>query len=134
MYVTKFFKFMEPATTIVNKPFKSIGLGAMSVTKPFGGTSKLAPMSKAVCSLPRDTPGPPKSTQIGHPRSISGPSGHRKPAPAHSMLGVHENVHSFDWVPEGSLAGFWGCLFEAWPAPGAREGLQICGGRSPPHF
>ena len=23
---------------------------------------------------------------------------------------------------------FWGCVFEVWPAPGARESLQKCGG------
>ncbi len=27
-----------------------------------------------------------------------------------------------------------GCVFEVWPAPGAREGLPKYGGRSPPHF
>ena len=37
------------------------------------------------------------------------------------------------WVPEGSLAGFLGCVFEVWPAPGAWEGPQKGGGRSPPH-
>ncbi len=39
----------------------------------------------------------------------------------------------FNWVPEGSLAGLFGVHVEVRPAPGAREGLQICGGRSPPH-
>ncbi len=29
---------------------------------------------------------------------------------------------------------FLGCVFEVWPAPGARESLQIRGGRSPPPF
>ncbi len=28
----------------------------------------------------------------------------------------------------------WGCVFEVCPAPGARETLQKCGGRRPPHF
>ena len=28
----------------------------------------------------------------------------------------------------------WGCVFEVWPAPGAREGLQKGGARSPPHL
>ncbi len=32
------------------------------------------------------------------------------------------------WLPEGSLAGFLGCVFEVLPAPGAREGLQKGGG------
>ncbi len=36
---------------------------------------------------------------------------------------------------KGSLDGFvWRCVFEVWPAPGAREGLQKCGGQSPPHL
>ncbi len=39
----------------------------------------------------------------------------------------------FNWVPEGSLAGIvLGCVFEVWPAPGARKSLQKRGGRSPP--
>ncbi len=38
------------------------------------------------------------------------------------------------WVPEGSLAGFLGCVFEVWPAPGARENLQKCGGGGHPTF
>ncbi len=29
---------------------------------------------------------------------------------------------------------FFGCVFEVWPAPGAREGPQKCGGRCLPHF
>jgi hypothetical protein len=30
---------------------------------------------------------------------------------------------------------FFGCVFEVWPPPGAREGFQKCGGRRPPpHF
>ncbi len=29
---------------------------------------------------------------------------------------------------------FWGCVFEVWPAPGARESLLKCGGASPPTF
>ncbi len=37
------------------------------------------------------------------------------------------------WVPEGSLAGFLGCVFEVWPAPGARESLQK-GGEAPHIF
>ncbi len=28
----------------------------------------------------------------------------------------------------------WRCIFEVWPAPGALEGLQKCGGRSLPPF
>ncbi len=39
-----------------------------------------------------------------------------------------------NYVPEGSLAGFLECVFEVWPAPGAREGPQKCGERSPPHI
>ncbi len=38
------------------------------------------------------------------------------------------------WVPEGSLAGFVGCVFEVWPAPGARASLEKGGGRSPHIF
>ena len=38
------------------------------------------------------------------------------------------------WVPEGSLAGFLGCVFEVWPAPGARESLQKGGGLRPQTF
>jgi hypothetical protein len=30
--------------------------------------------------------------------------------------------------------GFFGCVFQVSPAPGAREGLQNCGVRSPPYF
>ena len=30
--------------------------------------------------------------------------------------------------------GFWGCVFEVWPAPGARESPQKCGGLRPPAF
>ncbi len=40
----------------------------------------------------------------------------------------------YPWVLEGSLAGFLGCIFEVWLGPGARKGLQICGGLRPPHF
>ncbi len=29
---------------------------------------------------------------------------------------------------------FVGCIFEVWPAPGAREGFQKCGGAKPPTF
>ncbi len=43
-------------------------------------------------------------------------------------------VGNSSWVLEGSLAGFFGCVFEVWPAPRARESPQKCGGRSPPHF
>ncbi len=28
----------------------------------------------------------------------------------------------------------FGCVFEVWPAPGARESPQKCGGLRPPHF
>ncbi len=38
------------------------------------------------------------------------------------------------WVPEGSLAGFGGGLFEVWPAPGAREGPPKKGGDAPHIF
>ncbi len=38
------------------------------------------------------------------------------------------------FVPEGSLAGFVGCLFEVWPAQGTREGPQKGGGATPPHI
>ncbi len=39
------------------------------------------------------------------------------------------------WVPEGQSGRiFSGCMFEVWPAPGARESLPKCGGRSPPYF
>ena len=30
--------------------------------------------------------------------------------------------------------GFWGCVFEVWPAPGARESPQKCGELRPPPF
>ncbi len=36
-----------------------------------------------------------------------------------------------DSVPEGSLAGFLGCVFEVWPAPGARETFKNVGGEAP---
>ena len=36
-----------------------------------------------------------------------------------------------DWVLEGNLAGFLGCVFEVRPAPGARKGFQKCGGFAP---
>jgi hypothetical protein len=48
------------------------------------------------------------------------------------------------WVPgvprpnTGYLKAVWpvfgGCVFEVWPAPGAREGLLKCGGLRRPHF
>ncbi len=38
------------------------------------------------------------------------------------------------WVPEDSLAGFSGSHGGVLGAPGARESLQKCGGRLPPHF
>ncbi len=38
----------------------------------------------------------------------------------------------------GYLKAVWpdlfGFVFEVWPAPGARQGLQKCGGPRPPHF
>ena len=38
----------------------------------------------------------------------------------------------------GNLKAIWpdlfGCVFEVWPAPGAREGLRKCGGLRPPQF
>ncbi len=37
-------------------------------------------------------------------------------------------VFDFDWVPEGSLAGFWGVHLEVWPAPGAGKAFQNVGG------
>ncbi len=56
-------------------------------------------------------------------------------------MGLSHNAHPgpltpLGWVPEGSLAGFFGCVFEIWPAPGAVEGPGECGGwgRSPPQF
>ncbi len=40
-------------------------------------------------------------------------------------------------IPVGYLKAVWpnfgGCVFEVWPAPGARESLQKCGGPRPPH-
>ncbi len=46
-------------------------------------------------------------------------------------------ARSFTYYP-GDLKAVWpefsGCLFEVWPAPGAREGPQKCEGLRPPHF
>ncbi len=42
--------------------------------------------------------------------------------------------HNYNWMPEGSLAGFVGCIFEICPAPEAREGLRKCGEAKPPTF
>ncbi len=36
------------------------------------------------------------------------------------------------WRLSGGVFG--GCVFEVWPAPGARESLQKCGGLRPPTF
>jgi hypothetical protein len=40
-----------------------------------------------------------------------------------TLLDNHTN-----WVPAGNLAGFLGCIYKVWPAPGAREGLPNVGG------
>ncbi len=37
------------------------------------------------------------------------------------------------WVPEGSLAGSWGCVFEAWPAREPGKAFKNVGA-SPPTF
>jgi hypothetical protein len=50
----------------------------------------------------------------------------------HTLMTSYGVGGSFlDWVLEGNLAGFLGCVFEVRPAPGARKGLQTCFGASP---
>ncbi len=58
-----------------------------------------------------------------------------RPARSQYFLGfVWLELQCLIWVLEGSLAGFFGCILEVWPAPGARESPRTCGGRSPPYF
>ena len=46
-------------------------------------------------------------------------------APQTPEFGMVRALISEIWVPEGSLAGcLFGCVFEFWPAPGARESLH----------
>ena len=50
----------------------------------------------------------------------------------HTLMTSYGVGGSFlDWVLEGNLAGFLGCVFEVRPAPGARKGFQKCGGFAP---
>ncbi len=83
-----------------------------------GGESIKAGYMKYLLRLvpePREAslPVPRSAVEEVHPR------GSRGLAAAGLAVG---HVVPYIWVPEGSLAGFLGCVFEVWPAPGAREG------------
>ena len=61
------------------------------------------------------------------------------PWPAKVRASTRFGAHIvYNWVPEGSLAGFVvgrkSVILGVWAAPGARESLQKCGGRSFSHF
>jgi hypothetical protein len=65
---------------------------------------------------------------LGHTDGMSTESGPH----LHTLMTSYGVGGSFlDWVLEGNLAGFSGCVFEVRPAPGARNGLQTCFGASP---
>jgi hypothetical protein len=84
-------------------------------------------VNKSIVSSAR---GPPSGVLRfwGHTDGMSAESGPH----LHTLMTSYGVGGSFlDWVLEGNLAGFLGCVFEVRPAPGARKGLQTCFGASP---
>ncbi len=49
------------------------------------------------------------------------------------MLLSGRGAYTYIWVPEGSLAGSFGCVFDVWPAPGPGKAFKMWG-RTPPLF
>ncbi len=72
--------------------------------------------------------------------SAPGPPGWRPlvPLAARTLEHLRLNYTRRERVPPGSLGtvwpGFWGFVFEVWPAPRSPESLQNGGVRSPPPF
>ncbi len=62
-------------------------------------------------------------------RSVSEP-----PARARDKIFQIDLIEPPTWVPEGSLAGFLGCIFEIWPAPGGPGRPSKMWGATPPHI